>query len=107
MAAAVFAVGFASSYGSDGVSNQPPTLDDIPPQTVDELSALTFTTSATDPDIPANTLVFSLSGGPPSGASVNPSSGAFSWTPAEDQDGTHLLNVTVSDGAGATDHQTV
>lgn len=107
VAAAIFAVGFASSYGSDGVSNQPPTLDDIPSQTVDELSELTFTVSASDPDLPADVLHFSLSGEPPSGASIDPSSGIFFWTPAENQNGTHILNVTVSDGAGGADHQAV
>lgn len=41
--------------------------------------ALSFT--ATDTDIPAQILTFSLSNAPP-GASINPTNGQFTWTPA-------------------------
>jgi PKD repeat protein len=59
---------------------------------------LTFTATATDPDIPANTLTFSLVGAP-EGASINPSTGAFTWTPSSSQIGTYTFNVTVSDSS--------
>jgi PKD repeat protein len=42
---------------------------------------LAFTAIATDPDIPANALTFSLDQGAPVGASITPG-GAFSWTPS-------------------------
>ena len=45
-------------------------------------SAITFTANATDSDIPSNTLAFSLDSGAPAGATIDPSTGAFSWTPA-------------------------
>ncbi|HKO21029.1 MAG TPA: putative Ig domain-containing protein, partial [Candidatus Eisenbacteria bacterium] len=43
---------------------------------------VTFTAVATDADLPANTLTFSLDSGAPSGATIDPSTGAFTWTPA-------------------------
>ena len=52
---------------------------------VNEGTSLTFTASATDPDIPAQSLIFSLDPGAPAGASINPGSGVFKWTPTEAQ----------------------
>jgi hypothetical protein len=78
--------------------NTPPTLNPIGPKTVNELSTLSFTATASDADIPAQTLTFSLGPGAPSGASIT-SGGAFSWTPTEAQGpGVYNINVTVSDG---------
>lgn len=85
--------------------NIAPTLSNVPGSaTIDELAAYTFTATASDPDIPVNTLTFSLVGAP-SGASINPSTGAFSWTPTEAQgDGsTYNFSVRVSDGVANTD----
>ena len=42
--------------------NVAPVLDPIGDQTVDEQTLLTFTATATDADLPANTLTFSLVG---------------------------------------------
>ena len=50
--------------------NVPPTLTPIGPKSVNELASLTFTVSATAPDLPANTLAYSATGLPP-GASFN------------------------------------
>ena len=44
----------------------------------------TFTATATDPDVPANTLAFSLIDAP-SGAAIGRTSGVFTWTPSEEQ----------------------
>jgi hypothetical protein len=78
--------------------NLAPVLAEIPAQTVNEGSELTFTASATDPNLPANTLTYSLSGGPV-GASLNGITGDFTWTPTENQ-GPGVFNfiVRVSDG---------
>src|SRR5205814_1760049 len=55
--------------------------------------------AASDHDLPAQTLTFSLSGAP-TGASIDPSTGVFSWTPAEAQGpGVYNFNVVVSDGS--------
>jgi hypothetical protein len=79
--------------------NVAPVLAAIPAQTVDEGSLLTFTAAATDADIPANTLTYSLVGAP-SGANIVGSTGEFSWTPTEAQGpGTYNFTVRVSDGS--------
>jgi len=56
-----------------------------------------FTASATDADIPANALSFSLDAGAPAGASINSVTGAFMWTPTTAQAGVHSITVRVSD----------
>ena len=59
---------------------------------------MTFTATATDVDLPANTLTFSLSGTVPTGAFIDPTTGAFSWTPSETQGpGDHTFSVKVCD----------
>src|SRR5438552_2926582 len=52
---------------------------------MNELATMAFTATATDSDVPANTLTFSLDAGAPAGATIGASSGAFSWTPTEAQ----------------------
>ena len=86
--------------------NTPPVLNSIGPKTVDELSTLSFTATASDPDIPPQTLTFSLGAGAPSGASIT-SGGAFSWIPTEAQGpGVYSINITVSDGV-AIDYEVI
>ena len=80
------------------VNNTAPVLAAIPPQTVNEGGPLTFTASATDADLPANTLTYSLIG-EPVGASIHGSTGIFTWTPTEAQGpGSFNFSVRVSDG---------
>jgi hypothetical protein len=74
------------------VDNNAPTMFQIPDQTVDELVPLNLTATANDPD--QDTLTFSLGGTPPAGASINPSTGEFSWTPTEEQ-GPSIYPITV------------
>ncbi|MBB6612666.1 DUF4082 domain-containing protein [Pontibacter sp. Tf4] len=76
--------------------NRAPVLAAINNKTVAEGSVLTFTASATDADVPANRLSYSLVGAP-TGAAINPESGAFAWTPTEEQNGTHTFTVKVTD----------
>jgi hypothetical protein len=63
--------------------NKAPVVAAIPAQVVNEASTVSFSATATDPDLPANALTFSLVGGP-AGATINPTTGAFTWTPADD-----------------------
>ena len=70
--------------------NRAPELTEIAAQSVDEGSELSFTATATDPDLPANGLTFSLVNAP-AGASMTPE-GVFSWTPAN---GPASASVTV------------
>ena len=64
--------------------NNPPSLTDPGNRTVNELSPLTFTLSATDPDA-GQTITYSMDAGSPAGATINGSTGAFAWTPTEAQ----------------------
>jgi len=77
--------------------NSPPSLTVPPNQTINELTTLSVTASATDPDIPTNTLTFSLIS-PPAGMTINPASGAINWTPTEAQGpSTNTITVVVTD----------
>ena len=87
-----------------GQANADPVLGSIGAKSVNELASLTFTATATDGD--NDTLEFTLAGTPPSGASVT-STGSFSWTPSESQDGTHAITIQVEDGNGGIDSEAV
>ncbi len=83
--------------------NDAPVLDPIGPRSTDELVPLLFTATATDIDLPPDTLNFSLENGSigsvPDGAGIGSISGDFSWTPTEEQGpGSYLFDVCVSDG---------
>ena len=77
--------------------NVAPVLGAIGNQTVDEQVELTFTATATDADLAADGLTFSLAGSVPAGASIT-SDGVFTWTPTEAQGyGTYMFDVEVTD----------
>jgi hypothetical protein len=75
--------------------NRAPVLSAIGNKSAVENTALTFTISATDAD--NDTLAYSAAG-LPSGASLNSSTGAFSWTPSYSQSGSYAVTFAVSDG---------
>jgi len=79
--------------------NDPPVLTGVPATaSVVYSNNLSFTAHATDVDLPAQTLTFSLVGAP-SGATINPNTGVFSWTPTAAQAGaSYTFSVAVSDG---------
>ena len=79
--------------------NTAPVLDPIGDQSIDELATLSFTATATDSDLPADTLTFSLDGASIGlGMSIDPNTGVFSWTPTEGQGGsTPSVTITVTD----------
>jgi len=80
--------------------NSAPSLAEIGDQSVNELEELAFTAVGSDPDLPANTLTYSLDGAP-EGASIDPVSGEFTWTPAEAQGpGEYTFTVRVCDDGG-------
>ena len=73
-------------------------LTEIEDKEIDEEATLTFTACATDLDIPRNNLSFTLENGSPGGAVIDPATGAFSWTPTEEQGpGSYEITVAVSD----------
>src|SRR5207249_3235044 len=82
--------------------NVAPVLDPIGNKSVDEERTLGLTATASDHDVPAQTLSFSVEGTVPLGASIT-SGGAFSWTPTESQGGqTYTFSVKVSDNGTPT-----
>lgn len=85
-------------------ANTAPVLATIPPQTTNELTLLTFTASATDTSLPTGPITYSLID-PPFNASINPSTGIFSWTPTETQGNgtTYTITVRASDGELSAD----
>src|SRR5207244_251026 len=77
--------------------NSVPSLTAPADQTINELATLSVSASATDPDVPANTLAFSLLS-PPAGMSLDVQNGAINWTPAEEQGpASYLITVVVAD----------
>src|SRR5205085_3005316 len=85
-----------------------PVLAAIPDLSISAGSPFAFTAIATDADLPAQTIVYSLDAAPP-GASINGTSGLFSWTPSEAQAGqqfTVTIRATDSGPAPLLDPQT-
>ncbi len=77
--------------------NQAPTLSAIGNKTAFPRRTLSFTASGADADLPAQVLSFSLIGAP-EGATINPITGAFSWTPTIHQVGrVYTFTVRLSD----------
>jgi hypothetical protein len=80
--------------------NQPPVLLPVPDLSVDEGAPLRFLAQASDPDLPVQSLRFSLAAGAPAGAEINALTGEFTWTPTEDQGASHYsITVRVDDRA--------
>jgi uncharacterized repeat protein (TIGR01451 family) len=92
-------------------TNAAPVLGTISNETAIEGTTLSITNTASDPDLPANVLTFSLENAP-AGAEINPTNGVFTWTPGEAQGpDTNLITVVVHDngfpGLSATQTFTV
>ena len=83
--------------GVVGQVNTPPTIGAVPDQTVDVGVTLLVTNTASDSDVPAQTLTFSAANAFPASATVN-SSGLFSWRPLVSQaNTTNVIQVQVTD----------
>lgn len=89
----------SASVGLSMTVNQerfPPSLTVPATQRVAEATELAFVVSASDPD--AGDTVTLGSGILPAGASFDPVSGTFTWTPAAGQAGLHTVTFTATDG---------
>jgi hypothetical protein len=78
---------------SVGAVNRPPVLSGS--KTVNEGQTLSFTVSSSDPD-PGQVLTYSASS-LPSGATFNPATQTFTWTPDYTQAGNYQVTFTVTD----------
>jgi uncharacterized delta-60 repeat protein len=85
-----------------GAGNGAPTLTGVPVSfNVNEGSPFTFDADATDPD--GDTVQFALLGAP-AGATIDPDTGSFAWTPTEAQGPqTYVFIVRATDGLANTD----
>jgi formylglycine-generating enzyme required for sulfatase activity len=88
---------FIENSGTTNAGNSAPSLAAIDNQTIQAGSLLTFIATATDSDLPAQKLTFSLEVGAPGGATIT-SEGVFSWIPTEAQSpSTNMITVKVTD----------
>lgn len=101
-------------FGSDPANalslatNRPPSFATITNQIVFAGQTLSFTATATDPDIPVQQLAFSLGGSPPVGATINSTNGLFNWTPdATQSPGTNTISLVVTDNGSPNRAATV
>jgi hypothetical protein len=80
-------------------TNSVPMLVTTGTRVVNEGAVLTFTATASDSDLPAQQLTFSLDAeGLPAGAAINATNGVFTWTPTEvDGPGAFSVIVRVTD----------
>lgn len=80
------------------IPNTAPILATIPAQLIYDGQMLRFSASATDNEIATQTLTFSLGPGAPVGASINPTTGAFTWlAQASDLPATNSVTIQVTD----------
>jgi predicted outer membrane repeat protein len=79
------------------VNSAPSIVEPIGDRLVEEGATVTFTVAASDPDLPVNSLTFSLINAP-TGASIDPDTGVFTWTPAQAQGpAAYTITVRVTD----------
>ena len=76
-------------------TNHPPALDPIGDRALLWKETLGFSAAASDPD--GNGLTFALGDDAPPGATIDPSTGAFTWTPGPSDVGTHQVTIRVTD----------
>jgi glucuronoarabinoxylan endo-1,4-beta-xylanase len=91
------ALSIVTFVGAATTANLPPTLAPVANSTIGAGMTLTITNVATDPNIPALPLTFSLLTGP-TNATLNSFSGIFSWQPLVSQaDSTNFVTAKVAD----------
>jgi RHS repeat-associated protein len=78
--------------------NRPPVLSPIGSFRINSGRNVSFIPSASDPDLPANTLRYTVVGTPPPGAIVDPVTGRFTWTsPVNAPDSSYSFALQVTD----------
>ncbi len=79
-------------------ANRYPALATIADASLVGGETLEFTAAGSDPDLPAQTLTYSIVGSAPTGAVVNATSGAFTWAPSAAQTpSTNVFTLRVTD----------
>jgi hypothetical protein len=81
-----------------GTGNLPPQIAPIQSRTIRLGQSVSFTATATDPSVPAQTLTFQVVPVAPLGTHIDPNSGLFTWTPSPDQaPSTNEIKLRVTD----------
>jgi len=82
--------------------NRQPVMAPIEPVTAAPGAMVKIQVRAEDPDQPASALTFRLLGDPPAGATIDPTTGVFTWTPGPGESGRRwAVTVAVSEaGSG-------
>ncbi len=86
------------------VVERPPVMEALPDFAVDQGKSIHFTINASDPN--GDNLVYSANN-LPAGASLDPVTGEFSWTPDSSQTGIYKIQFIVSNVSRLTDSRTV
>ena len=96
----------AANQLAGGPANVAPVLDAVGNKVLYLGQSLTFTATATDSNVPAQGLTFTLDAGAPAGAGLT-GAGVFTWTPSAL--GTNNLTVRVTDNGTPPldDHETI
>ncbi len=76
-------------------TNRAPALDAVGNKSIDEGGSLSVQLSATDPDGDAVSYTLNST---PAGATFNPETGLFTWTPTNDQSGNYDVTFETTDG---------
>ncbi|MCX8109571.1 MAG: lamin tail domain-containing protein [Verrucomicrobiae bacterium] len=77
--------------------NRPLVLSQIGDKEIGEMTLLKFTVTATDPD-EGQVVTYTLGEDAPPGASIEPNTGVFTWTPSEQQGpGEYLFTIRATD----------
>ena len=85
------------TFVGQSLPNTAPTLASVPDQTINAGMTLVITNTASDPDVPAQVLTFSLVASPP-GPTLISSNGVFTWRPPVNQaNTTNLVTLAVTD----------
>ena len=95
-AANIYSMTTPTPRAANFLPNTAPSLSPISNKEITLGQTLTFTATATDTDIPAQTLAYSLAAGAVPGATINSSSGLFSWKPSA-APSTNAFSVIVAD----------
>jgi hypothetical protein len=87
----------APNVSTNTSNNTAPTLTPVPDAVVLLGQMLSFTVTAQDAEAPQQVLTYSLVGPVPDGATINPATGLFQWTPTEQSASSNFFTVRVTD----------